>query len=60
MARKLENELTQYKSAQPVRPQAKSKLKFLVEQDPKLVDELMNKKKWNYVQKDPARVPVNN
>jgi hypothetical protein len=48
-ARKLERQLVQLKSNQPLPAQTQEEMYSLEEQDPRLVEELMLKKKWRNV-----------
>ena len=55
MARKLERQLQQFKAKQPLASNAKVEMEALESQDPLLVEELLNKKKWSQVHRDPSR-----
>ena len=55
LARKLERSLIQHKSCQPVAATTKQEMEQLEVTEPALVEELMLKKKWRNVQKDPQR-----
>jgi len=54
-ARKLERQLVQYRSTQPMSEAHLQEMKSLEETDPQLVEELLLKKKWRNCQKDPSR-----
>jgi len=58
-ARKLERSIVQFKAGQALREKDRLNVTSLSDEDPTLFDELVQKPKWTYVQKDPQRALKN-